>query len=136
MYYDDYPTCKQTYATLRIYHDELDPEHVSQLLGLVASDAQRKGDDLSYGRIAPTGGWFLSSKDLLTSRDTRRHVTWILDQLEPNKTALLALQDRNYEMDIFCYWLSASGHGGPELDHEFMGRLVSFRLNVGFDVYC
>jgi hypothetical protein len=136
MYQDDYPTCEETYATLRIYHDELDPDEVSRALALVPSNAQRKGDELSSRRALPTGGWFLSSKGHVTSKDTRRHVAWVLDQIAPNKTNLLSLQDRGYKMDIFCFWASASGHGGPELDHELMQRLASFRLNVGFDVYC
>jgi hypothetical protein len=136
MYNDDYPTCEETYATLRIYHDHLEPDEISNAPSLVPSDLQRKGDVLSSGRVVlPTGGWCFSSKGYVTSKDTRRHVAWVLDQLEPNKSNLLSLQDRGYEMDIFCFWVSASGHGGPELDHELMQRLASFRLSVGFDLY-
>ena len=134
MYRDDYATCERTYATLRIYHHDLDPEHVSKSLSLIPSKTQRKGDEPSSPRV-PKGGWFLSSKGNVTSKDTRRHIAWILDQLEPTKSNLLSLQDRGYETDIFCFWRSASGHGGPELDHELMQRLAAFRLNVGFDVY-
>ena len=133
---DDYPTCEDTYATLRIYHDELDPDDISKSLALVPSNSQRKGDPRSKGAVLPTGGWFLSSRDHVPSKDTRRHVAWILDQLEPNRSALLSLQDRGYAMDIFCFWASVSGHGGPELDHELMQRLASLRLNIGFDLYC
>ena len=136
MYQDDYPTCEETYATLRIYHDELDPEQISKALSLTPSDAQRKGDALSSGRVLPTGGWFLSSKDRVTSKDIRRHIVWILDQLDANKEALSLLQNQHYEMNIFCFWASASGHGGPQLDHEIMKRLASLRLDVGFDLYC
>jgi len=134
MYRDNYPTCEQTYATLRILHDELDPEHVSKTLNLVPSKTQRKGEASSSHRVV-IGGWFLSSKDHVASKDVRRHIAWLLDQLEDHKSNLLSLQERGYRMDIFCFWKSASGHGGPELDHELMQRLVAFRLNVGFDVY-
>ncbi len=70
------------------------------------------------------------------SKDVRRHIDWILSQVAGKEDQILELQDEGYETDIFCYWRSASGHGGPELDPELMHRLVSLRLLVGFDVYC
>ena len=135
MYDDNYPTCKVTYATLRIYHDELEPDVVSSRLVLRPSESQKKGQALGPNRVAPLGGWFLSSQDQVISKDVRRHVAWILDQMEGRKDQFLKLQDEGYETDIFCYWLSASGHGGPELDPELMQRLVSLRLPIGFDIY-
>jgi hypothetical protein len=136
MYKDDYATCEETYATLRIYHDELEPNAISTRLALAPSKAQKKGDILSSGRTLPVGGWFLSSKDHVTSKDARRHVVWILDQLNGRDQELERLQNEGYQMDLSCFWASASGHGGPELDHEIMKRLASLRLNIGFDVYC
>jgi hypothetical protein len=81
MYNDDYPTCKETYATLRIYHDELNPDDVSSRLRLVPSDSQKKGQILQAEREAPVGAWFLSSQDQVPSRDVSRHIVWIIDQL-------------------------------------------------------
>ena len=136
MYDDDYPTCEETYATLRIYDDQLEPNVVSSRLVLTPSDAHKKGQLVGANRLAPTGGWFLSSQDQVISKDVRRHIAWILNQMAGREAQFLKLQDEGYETDIFCYWLSASGHGGPELDPELMQRLVSLRLLVGFDVYC
>jgi hypothetical protein len=135
MYDDDYPTCKATYATLRIYHDELDPDVITSRLVLTPSESQKMGEALGPHRIAPGGGWFLSSKDRVISKDVRRHVAWLLDQVAGREDQFLELQDEGYKTDIFCYWRSATGHGGPELDPELMQRLVSLRLIIGFDVY-
>jgi uncharacterized protein DUF4279 len=135
MYDDDYPTCKATYATLCIYHDELEPDVVSSRLGLTPSKSQKKGQELGPNRLAPLGGWFLSSEDHVISKDVRRHVAWILDQLEGREEQFLKLKDEGYRTLIFCYWLSAHGHGGPELDPEIMQRLVSFGLLISFDMY-
>jgi hypothetical protein len=135
MYDDDYPTCKATYATLRIYHDELEPDIVTSRLVLAPSESQKKGKKLGPNRMAPVGGWFLSSQDHVISKDVRRHVAWLLDQVAGREDQFLKLQDEGYKTDIFCYWRSASGHGGPELDPELMQRLVSLRLIIGFDVY-
>jgi hypothetical protein len=135
MYDDDYPTCKATYATLRIYRDELEPDIVSSRLGLTPSQSQTKGQVLGRNRFAPVGGWFLSSKNQVTSKDVRRHIAWILDKMAGREVQLLELQNEGYETDISCYWLSASGHGGPELDPDLMQRLASLRLPIDFDVY-
>lgn len=135
MYDDDYPTCKETYATLRIYHDELEPDVVSSRLVLTPSKSQKKGQALGPNRVAPLGGWFLSFENQVISKDVRRHVTWLLDHLAGREEQFLKLQDEGYETNIFCYWLSAYGHGGPELDPELMQRLVFLRLLIGFDVY-
>ena len=40
-----------------------------------------------------------------------------------------------YRMDIFCYWLSAGGHGGPTLSPAIMRRLGELGLEIGFDIY-
>jgi hypothetical protein len=133
---DDYPTCRETYVTLRIYHEELNPQDVSSKLRLTASHSQSKGQVIQGQRVAPIGGWFIGSEGHVDSRDVQRHIGWILDQLLGREALLLALQDEGYETDLFCFWASATGHGGPELSPEIMERLSSLRLKIGFDIYC
>ena len=136
MYQDDYPTCGATYASLCIYHDDLDPDNVTARLGISPSETRRKGETRRSGHVIPVGGWFISSKGHVESRDVRRHIAWILDQIAESEDELQQLQNEGCDMQVFCYWLSASGHGGPELNHEIMRRLVSLRLDIEFDVYC
>ena len=108
MYDDDYPTCKATYATLRIYHDELEPDTVSSRLGLTPSQSQTKGQVLGRNRVAPVGGWFFTSKNQVISKDVRRHIAWILDKIAGREVQLLELQNEGYETDIvflaICEW--------------------------------
>ena len=40
-YNDNYPSCRATYATLRILRDDLDPDAVSSVLSIVPSDGHR-----------------------------------------------------------------------------------------------
>lgn len=136
MYRDDYPTCKETYATLRIYGDQLEPDELSRRLGLKPSESQTKGRPTEQQGLASVGGWFLSSKRQIESRDVQRHLGWILDQISDREPVLKELQAQGFEMDVFCFWVSAHGHGGPELSHEIMQRPSSLRLKIGFDVYC
>jgi hypothetical protein len=137
MYNDEWPTCDRTYATFRLYHADLDPEDVSTQLGLVPSATQRRGAPVpsSRGRLAPIGGWFLSTKGVIDSRDVRRHVDWLLERLAPRAATLVRYRESGYRADIFCSWYSAQGHGGPALSPPQLALLAKLELEIGFDIY-
>jgi hypothetical protein len=42
---------------------------------------------------------------------------------------------QNLKADFFCYWLSATGHGGPELSAGTLGRIAALGASLGFDFY-
>jgi hypothetical protein len=120
---DDYPTCERTYATLRIFREDLDPDSVTRVLGIEPTRVPVKGQPSTgrsrIARIAEVGGWFLSTQDQVASRDVRRHLVWLLDKLVGSDQGLKSLQAEGYRMDVFCYWLSAQGHGGPILSPDY-----------------
>ena len=133
---DNYPTCEETYATLRIYLPAQDnPDLISDELGIKPSKIQKKGE-IHKGRKRkwPTA-WFLSTRDQVESKDVRRHIEWLLDQLTSKEGILKNYQSAGYEMDIFCYWVSAQGHGGPMLSPNQMNRLAKCGLGISFDIY-
>lgn len=136
---DDYPTCARTYATLRIYPGELDPSEVTSRLGIEPSNWQRRGEVVARAnrppQVASINGWFLTSNSRVESRDSRRHVDWLLDQLAPATNALRSLQMQGCRMDIACYWVSRSGHGGPTIPPPQMRRLADLNIELGFDFY-
>lgn len=134
-YDDNYPTCKATYASFLLYHEDLEPDEVSRRLSLAPSAAFVKGPAGSAGSRAPRGGWILSSKSTVDSKDTRRHVDWLLDRLEGRGSELAALRESGYEMSISCYWRSVEGHGGPTLSPPQMRRLLALELEIWFDMY-
>jgi len=74
-YDDEYPTCAPTWATLRIYRDDLDPEAVSRQLQNQPTSSQKKGGlrhPLAKRPFAyKIRGWFLTSQDAVQSRDVR-----------------------------------------------------------------
>lgn len=136
---DNYETCERTCAKLRIYGNDLDPSAITKLLGIQPSDSQKKGETRknSYDRILvfKIGGWFLSSEDHVQSKDVRRHLDWILNQLVPKKEQLLQLQETiGITMDVNCIWWSAFGDGGPTLWPEQMGLLAELNLECGFEI--
>lgn len=132
----DYPTCERTYATLRIYPELLDPADVTARLGIEPSDWQRRGESRKPGdRPAKLHGWFLTSEGLIESRDVRKHLDWLLSRIGPRAEAIHALQSNGCCMDVSCFWVSASGHGGPSVRPAQMGELARLGLELGFDVY-
>lgn len=130
-YDDEYATCAATYATLRIYTGELDPSTVTRALGLKPNQVLIKGE-----QSARLNGWLLSSQNLVKSRDVRRHVDWLLQQVSESRLELIKSQsEAEIWMDVFCYWRSMDGHGGPSLSSKQMRTLAELNLNIGFDCY-
>ena len=125
----DYPTCARTYATLRIYHPSLDPDSITRGLEIEPTEVRRAGEARlrQRGVIAKRSAWFLRSQGDVGSRDARRHIDWILDQLEPRGEALRALQAAGCETVVAVFWDSAKGQGGPALSPVNMAGLA--RLN-------
>jgi len=113
-----------------------DPDAISQQLGLRASWAWHKGQPRGRRNIpSRTGIWGLDSEGVLTSRDLRWHLDWLLDQLEPKTDVLHDLRGQGYAMDIFCLWCRSGGTGGPMLSPRTMTRLGALNVTIGFEFW-
>ncbi len=135
--YDDaWPTCARTYATLRVFSTRRTPEELSDALGVAASDSYATGEPFGRtGQTRQTNAWFLTSDGKVDSLDLSRHIDWILDRISDGSQALPMLIAEGATADLFCYWESKSGHGGPEFSPSQMGRLAAIGLPLAIDVY-
>jgi len=135
----EYETCKRTYADYRIYGDDLNPDFITQNLGISPSSTQKKGE-MRKGyrgcqRQIRIGGWFLSSEGHVQSKDVRHHLNWLFAQLMPAKGRILALQEhKNIRMGVNCVWWSAFGDGGPTLWPQQMSLFAELNLECSFDL--
>jgi hypothetical protein len=134
-YKHNYPSCSRTYAALCIYHESADPQIITDRLQLKPDETVTVGDLIRPGKTATKSIWFLRTKDILQSRDFRAHIDWLLDKVSAKKKELQRLFDAGYEIKISCFWASASGNGGPYLDHEFIKRLSEFPIELDFDIW-
>ena len=134
--YDDaYPTCVETYSTLRIFSDDLAPDEITGVLKLEPTRVFRKGDSHARGRLKrKTNGWFYSTEKLSTSKDTRRHIDLILAALDGKLDRVKKLHRKNSKIDIISYYQSV-GQGGPWLMPQQMIKLGKLGINVWWDVY-
>ncbi len=135
-YDDEYPTCVYTHAWLRVMSEDLQPESVTLLLGIQPTHTQVRG-----GLPGPTstqphkfGGWFLESAGQVQSLDSRRHLDWLLTQLQVKAAAIEKLIDQGYLVDLCVRWDSI-GHGGPTLTPTQMTQLGELGIELWFDIY-
>jgi hypothetical protein len=129
-YDDDYATCEKAGATLRIYHKSFPSAFVTTALNIEPSYSQE-----SDPKELQSSGWFLTTLDYIPSRDVRRHLDFLLDQLHGHEDMLSKLRDEGWTMDVCCFWRSSTGQGGPTLSPSQMRRLSDFGLDCWFDIY-
>ena len=61
---------------------------------------------------------------MIDSKDSRRHVDWLLDRVEIKADVISQLQQKGYSIRISCMWDSKHGHGGPTVSVEECERLA------------
>ena len=130
-YIDDYVTCYETYSELRVYTGELNPNLVTKFLDLSPSLIIIK-DQINKNHI---NGWFLSSENQVNSKDSRRHIDWVLNKIYSRKNLILELQEKGFRIYIGCYWSSEQGTGGPILSPKQMNKLFELNLDLSFEFY-
>lgn len=144
-YNDEYATCEETYATLRFINEDGSPKVVTDLLQVTPTRRTTKGEDHIWAegewrarpnnRPAKMSSWSLCTRRRLCSRDARRHIDHLLDQLAGKDSAVAQLRHQGWQGEITVFWVSKSGHGGPTLHPACMSRLGQLGLTLWFDVY-
>ena len=132
------PNCAECFASLRLYGDALIPAQITRLFQVEPSDSAAKGEmsksPSGKSRQASTGRWIMGTDGKLSSSSLEKHIEWILDRLASIDIKAEDLPGVE-SADIFCYWNSASGHGGPQFSPHLMSRLAQNGLTLGLDIY-
>jgi len=84
---------------LRIYPGSLQPNQVSEILGVdatsvVSPEPMHEPVGAFEFRLGKHNGWFLESEKRVGSRDPRRHLEWFLQQVAPLRNKLADLLNR------------------------------------------
>ena len=116
-YDENYVTCSYTHAWLRVMDPAVDADEVTALLGVTPTSMQRRGEAVEGrpGKTCSRGGWWISTEGLLTSKDARHHLDWIIAKIEGKEREFRELHERGYLVDLCVRWDSRHGHGGPTL---------------------
>ncbi|MFN0048345.1 MAG: DUF4279 domain-containing protein [Cytophagales bacterium] len=139
MYEDNYETCRETFVTFRIYFDEIHPEEITKILQIEPNNFQVKGEPFHDSKkskaLAKLNGWFLTSEELVNSKDSRRHLDYILDKILPVKEKIDNLVKKGATINLDCFWATEQGHGGPILSIEQINKLAEIGLEFSYDFY-
>jgi Domain of unknown function (DUF4279) len=135
-YDDQYATCISTSAWLRVMSESLQPERATALLGVQPTRTQVRDELATPASKHPFkySGWFLESLSHVQSRDARRHIDWLLQQLRGKATAIAELKGQGHTVDVCVYWESV-GQGGPTLGATQMAQLGELGVELWFDIY-
>ena len=133
----DNPNASRTWATFRITGKRLDPERITQLLKLAPSESFKAGDPRGTTNLRWSHGyWGISSEGVIGSTDLEEHLEWLVSQLMSVKNELDEVRATGgIRADIFCYWESATGNGGPSFSPKLMERLALLDLELSLDIY-
>jgi hypothetical protein len=45
------------------------------------------------------------------------------------------IQEQGLRADFYCYWVSATGQGGPEVSPETLARIAALGASLGFEFH-
>jgi Domain of unknown function (DUF4279) len=127
-------------ASFRLFSDTLDPQVVSERLGLAPSTAGAKGEPRPTRRKSPplqwrTGTWILESP-LPRSAKLEAHVRDVLDRLEDRTGEIRAFMAQEYRADVFCGCFLDASNEGTTLEPETLRLLALIGVPLGLDIYC
>lgn len=135
------PNCARTYATFRLGSDLLVPAEVTRRLKIDPSDAHSKGEARTSRTTGRTnywksGFWSVSTDASVKSTDLEQHIQYLLGRLLPRAAEVAAIvREYGAQADVFCFWASATGHGGPTISWRTMKQLGELNIDLGIDFY-
>lgn len=125
-----------TSVSLRFFGDDLDPDQVSEKLGVSPTSARRKGDVMRHDdleHVAPTGSWLLSSERQSHNR-LEAQIVSLFERLTSDLSVWRELTSK-YKADLFCGLWSEAWNRGLELSADVTRAMADRGLALGFDVY-
>jgi hypothetical protein len=131
----DNPNAKRTFATLRIWGKLLNPDDVTTRLRINPSEKHAFGDRRGNKGTWTQGYWGITSEGTVVSTDLAMHIAWLLDRIEPVRENFSALRTDAVHADVFCFWESSTGNGGPRFPPHLLRRLADLSLELGLDIY-
>ncbi|HUU96761.1 MAG TPA: DUF4279 domain-containing protein [Phycisphaerae bacterium] len=113
----------------------LDPDEISELIGLEPTRSWRKGTPLyNSGRLRPISVWIYEPQHAMPGR-VERKLPFLLDRLEPRHDGIVAAARECTCSICIAYHGHSAAMGGWELDSATIRRLVRLDLPLGVDLY-
>jgi hypothetical protein len=128
---------KYIYATLILRGKGLNPQEVTDSLGLSPSRSFKRGDWRNEIDRWKDNFWSLSSQNKVQSNNLTIHLDWLMNQFEPVKLRFLEiLNGENIEAEISCFWILPTDHENLVLSAELIEKITDLGLSLSMDIYC
>lgn len=115
----------------------LDPQEVSDSIGIQPTKRFRRGEIRKGNKIWPHGYWELSSKNEISSIDLSLHLQWLVKQLEPSNDQLLKIiKQESVIAEIRCLWVLPMEYVNLSINSELLNKIAFLGLSLEIDIYC
>ena len=135
-------TSEIDHVDLVIYPGEaIHPDKITDVLHITPTDTTipgrvRPANKLGRQRTDRIFGWFLSSKDSISSYSLYEHMEWLLSRLFPARNRLREIQKlKQVEMFVSCMLWPGRQGGGLFISPEHIAQLSRLNLACEFSVY-
>lgn len=132
-YDDENPDCVRTYSTLKIFTGSISPDELTNSFQQTPTRAWYT-DGEGPGRGKPVNAWYLTTKGQVQSRDTSRHLAYLLDFLHSHKDYVDSFAQKGIRLEIINFWHSA-GKGGPTCHPQHMKQLAHWDIPISWNIY-
>ncbi|MEZ5933160.1 MAG: DUF4279 domain-containing protein [Alphaproteobacteria bacterium] len=123
-------------ATLRITSDSMSASDITEILGAAPESSFERGDLVSARSAKPSyrkSAMWSWSGAIADIQPLGEHLMAICDFLEERKDKLPVLAD--CKIDVFCGVFSDNEQIGFDIDHQVIGLLADYPVDVNFDAY-
>ncbi len=118
----------RTHASFGLKSESLDPQLITDLLGIRPVIAWRKGDvchAASGPRVRDSGIWRVDTLNAVELSEIEPHVCFLLSLLEPRAKEIIAIQERaNADSAIVLWWNGSCATDGYSLSAPLLARLA------------
>ena len=129
-------TVNETAASLIVYGEDLDPDHVTKMLGCLPSKAFRKGEVLGKPgrtRIAKSGHWSLSASRA-TAGDLNAQCMELFGKTSDDLSVWRRLAE-DYQVELFVGAFLKGTNEGLSILPETLASVGERHVRLEFDIY-
>ena len=121
-------------AAICFYGDELDPDHITRVLGKSPTKSRRKGDvEDGKARQATTGNWILDAPACKTN-DLNSQIEEMLRDSTPDTKVWHGIST-SYKGRLFCGLFLNSMNEGQSISPHSLSLLAERGLALDLDIY-
>lgn len=125
------------YAGIYITGKEVDPQKISELLGISPSSGFTRGDRRPRDDGERSHGlWALDSSTHVSSLDPLVHLQWLVSELQPARSRIRDLsENRTVHIVMTLFWVLPSSHETLELDTALMQQIADLNIDLEFSIH-